>query len=248
LDGFYFEDRLSNECPYVKTQSSNSSISSSSSSRLSPSSSSTAPSSSSSSSSLPRSSSSVGGYCNWAAIGGEGCWPIKNETERMDCGTAVVATCPSVVPSSSSSRLQSSSSSKNRVVYGSPVTYGGETYQTIVLGSQTWMARNLNYNASGSVCYNNQYTNCEKYGRLYDWATAMALPSDCNSSSCSSQIGTKHKGICPSGWHIPSDVEWGSTYGEGLSGYLSYMCNYEGVCDGVSGLIATSGWDFYSLG
>jgi uncharacterized protein (TIGR02145 family) len=91
---------------------------------------------------------------------------------------------------------------------GTPVIYEGETYQTVVIGTQTWMARNLNYNASGSKCYSNDPANCTTYGRLYDWATAMALPSNCNSSTCSSQVGTKHKGVCPSGWHLPSDAEW----------------------------------------
>jgi uncharacterized protein (TIGR02145 family) len=88
------------------------------------------------------------------------------------------------------------------------VIYDGETYETVVIGTQTWMARNLNYNAEGSKCYGNDPNNCGIYGRLYNWATAMALPSNCNSSSCSFQIGAKHRGICPSGWHIPSDAEW----------------------------------------
>jgi uncharacterized protein (TIGR02145 family) len=91
--------------------------------------------------------------------------------------------------------------------YGS-VTYEDKSYKTVVIGEQTWMAENLNYAASGSVCYNNQDSNCDTYGRLYNWATAMALSSNCNSAYCSSQIGTKYRGICPSGWHIPSDAEW----------------------------------------
>jgi len=62
----------------------------------------------------------------------------------------------------------------------------------------------LNYNASGSVCCDNKTENCTKYGRLYDWATAMALDTSCNKKSCASQISAKHRGICPSGWHIPS--------------------------------------------
>jgi len=91
-------------------------------------------------------------------------------------------------PSSSSSIPSSSSSFSG--VYGSPVTYGGETYVTVVIGTQTWFARNLNYNpgTGTSACYDNQASNCSQYGRLYDWETA--------------------KMVCPNGWHLPSDAEW----------------------------------------
>jgi hypothetical protein len=77
------------------------------------------------------------------------------------------------------------------------------------------MSQNLNVEATGSMCYNNEPANCTKYGRLYDWATAMNLPG-CNSGSCSSQIQEKHQGICPSGYHIPSMEE--------LNEYGSYEC------------------------
>ncbi|MDR1830995.1 MAG: InlB B-repeat-containing protein [Candidatus Fibromonas sp.] len=110
----------------------------------------------------------------------------------------------SSVPSSSSLAQSSSSSivSQSSVVYGTPVTYGGQTYKTVVIGTQTWFAENLNYNATGSVCNGNSDPNCNIYGRLYDWSTAMGLVSSCNSSTCSNQIQSPHQGICPEGWHI----------------------------------------------
>jgi uncharacterized protein (TIGR02145 family) len=88
-----------------------------------------------------------------------------------------------------------------------------QTYKIVLIGNQVWMAENLNYKATGSRCYGDNsggdsQNRCGTYGRLYNWATAMALPSSCNSSSCSSQIKSPHRGICPSGWHIPSDAEW----------------------------------------
>jgi uncharacterized protein (TIGR02145 family) len=108
-------------------------------------------------------------------------------------------------------------------------------YRTVQIGDQTWMAENLSYDASGSKCYNNNTANCATYGMLYDWSTAMALPSSCNSTSCASQINAKHRGICPSGWHIPSDAEWStlSSYVEGDKG-----------CSGCDArhLKASSGW------
>ncbi len=119
----------------------------------------------------------------------------------------------------------------------------GQTYKIVTIGTQVWMAENLNYNATDTRCYNDNtggdsYGYCTTYGRLYNWATAMALPSSCNSSSCVSQVGTKHRGICPSGWHIPSNADWNV-----LMKYVNPSCSDNSICDGAgTKLKATSGW------
>jgi uncharacterized protein (TIGR02145 family)/uncharacterized repeat protein (TIGR02543 family) len=117
----------------------------------------------------------------------------------------------------------------------------GQTFRTVAIGTQTWMAENLNCNVEGSKCYSNNESNCATYGRLYNWATAMALPSSCTSSSCASQIGAKHRGICPTGWHIPSNADWDKLvrYVDGTNGTSS---PYDSPTAGRY-LKATSGWN-----
>jgi len=108
-------------------------------------------------------------------------------------------------------------------------------YKTVVIGTQTWMAENLDYAVEGSRCYGNKSANCDKYGRLYDWPTAMGLPSRCNSSICSSQIKSLHRGICPEGWHLPSQTEWNM-----LPSHI-HASNSCSDC-GAAKLKAVSGW------
>jgi len=118
------------------------------------------------------------------------------------------------------------------IIYGPSVQHGGETYESIVICGQTWLKRNLNYAVSNSKCVDGSSLSddntwaCNNYGRLYDWSTAMALPSYCNRDSC--PVQSKHQGICPVGWHIPSRAEW-----DGLVTAVG----------GATKLKAKSGWD-----
>ena len=90
------------------------------------------------------------------------------------------------------------------------VTYSGQTYNTVQIGAQCWFKENLNVGSriNGSqeqtdnsiiekYCYNDDVNNCVIYGGLYQWDEVMQYV-----------ITEGAKGICPAGWHLPTDAEW----------------------------------------
>jgi len=131
----------------------------------------------------------------------------------------------------------------------STVIYSGKVYHTGKIGNQTWMKENLdvgtmilgNSNQSNDgrtekYCYENDTANCSKYGGLYQWDEAMAYDT-----------ANGAKGICPTGWHIPTLAEFltlvtevgndgnklkredqgsGSGVGTNISGFSALLAGY----------------------
>jgi len=98
----------------------------------------------------------------------------------------------------------------------------GQTYKTVKIGEQWWMAENLNYAYlqpttsmdSSSFCYDHDPAKCDEYGRLYMWSAAMdsvGLFSEdgkgCGWHSDCPPTDTV-RGVCPEGWHLPNLAEF----------------------------------------
>ena len=129
------------------------------------------------------------------------------------------------VSSSSSSRSYEAtddlvrSTSSSSLFNAPPISYGllvdsrdGQVYKTVNIGTQTWMAENLNYKVQNSWCgggSNYDEGDCSVYGRLYTWATTMGKTEDeCGyGNSCDLGLGNV-QGVCPDGWHVPTLGEW----------------------------------------
>lgn len=137
----------------------------------------------------------------------------------------------SVQETSSSSSEESSSSSFVGCIMGTLYDdRDGKTYKTVKIGEQEWMAENLNYDVQNyessyrSWCYDNkdgkdgEVDNCQKYGRLYRWSVvidSLTLAQE-QGTTCGYNttgvgicvIPNNWKGICPDGWHLPTEQEW----------------------------------------
>ncbi len=132
---------------------------------------------------------------------------------------------------------------------GTPtVEYEGQVYNTIQIFSQCWLKENLNVGTmiSGTMeqsnngtiekyCYNNESDSCAKYGGLYQWNEMMQYTT---------QQGVQ--GICPPGWHLPTDEEWKVLEGAADSQYGIGDPEWDGGdyrgYDAGTNLKTTDGW------
>ncbi len=131
--------------------------------------------------------------------------------------------------------------------------YDGNIYNTVQIGTQCWMKENLrtthysdgtliesNFSTSSTTPYlyapNNDTNNVSVYGYLYNWKAVMR---NANSSTTNP---SDVQGICPNGWHVPSNLEWIQ-----LTNYVAGQNDYD--CDGIAAaLAAADGWNTSSGG
>ena len=99
-------------------------------------------------------------------------------------------------------------------------------------------------------CYNNDTTKCDEFGGLYQWAEMMQLPSRCNTESCADLIEENHRGICPEGWRLMTDLDFyiawhAETNSYGIKGTRSSYRfggnNYSGLSLTGAGLRSSEG-------
>ena len=168
---------------------------------------------------------------------------LLSSSEEISSSEAVPVSSSSIASSSSVKRSSSSivaipckTDTTDGCVYGTLVDErDGQIYKTVKIGNQIWMAENLNYAYlqpteeldSSSWCYDNEVSNCEKYGRLYLWSAALdsaalfsnagkgfgdgtcsPIPEDATPCEPSGIV----RGVCPAGWHLPRFDEWYTLY------------------------------------
>lgn len=134
---------------------------------------------------------------------------------------------------------------------GTVTDYDGNVYSTVQLGTQCWMAQNLKvtHYADGKPLTlgtatqgserlyfypNNSKDNVAQYGLLYSWYTAL------NGATPTENVPSGLQGVCPNGWHLPSNFEW-----MGLEDFLGYKDEYRcgtDVNNVAKALASKEGW------
>ena len=157
----------------------------------------------------------------------------NTETEDNSSDNKSNTSSNSSKTNSSSNTTTSSSSSQKTSVNLDPVKSGslvderdGQSYRTVQIGTQIWMAENMKLDVSDGFCYGDIKENCEKYGTFYNSNTALR--------------------ICPEGWSLPTEDDWvilaenigtekSDKYGGGTFGYNNDAA--------ISTIRSTDGWN-----
>ena len=245
---FLSSSSAKSSCSAVSSSSATSSSSFVSSSSVKSSSSAAGSSGVSSSSSAKSSSSAVSSSSATSSSSFVSSSSVKSSSSAASSSSVASSSSAKSSSSAESSSSVESSSSIEKLVwqYLNPaISYGeiiddrdGQVYKTVEIGSQTWMAENLNYDYNNrtarSYCYADS---CSKYGRLYTWSATVdsaavfsTAGKGCGCHASSSPRGIV-RGVCPVGWHVPSVSEFQTL--------ISYVGGYS-----VAGanLKSTSGW------
>lgn len=137
---------------------------------------------------------------------------------------------------------------------GDILSYEGQDYTTVLIGTQCWMAENLNVGIRidgtnnqtdnsqiEKFCYDDNEGNCDEYGGLYQWDEMMEYATTQGA-----------QGICPSGWYIPTDDEWKILEGTVDSQYGVGDPEWDGTAyrgfDAGKNLKSLSGWVYNGNG
>lgn len=145
-------------------------------------------------------------------------------------------------------------------VYGEMSDIDGNVYKTIQIGQQIWMAENLRvthypngmsiykqtvdnlwwYTDSLAFCWynNDSVTYANSHGALYNWAAAM------KGQTSTADVPSGVQGVCPDGWHLPSDIEWQILEKSlGMSSELASQDGWHGTNEGAKLAGKKHTWD-----
>lgn len=192
----------------------------------------------------------------------EGIWRLMNSTERSHAKPCTAKKSGSLMENNITGaayicdggngnwRPASVYESPKEYYFNSEIKYGtlkdtrdGKEYKTVLIGLQTWMAENLDYDDQDNenlfertFCYEDD-KNCNVGGRFYTWSAAMNIHPNYRMVSASAKITNPHQGVCPPEWHIPTYAEW------------KQLADYVTRVNGASGALKSAkGWGTESRG
>lgn len=143
---------------------------------------------------------------------------------------------------------------------GTPCMYNLYIYHSSTVGSACWFDEGIdsagnrlkgavtqvlpsNNSVVEKYCYSDSDANCTSYRALYTWSEALNLSSACANSTCAGSISSPHQGICPNGWHVPTETELTTALSAGLNvPFYGYKFNGGGYYElGSYGYLCTTG-------